>query len=289
MSTSETFQVGEADPLFSNRVITLHLQELGYPQKSIDSMNKCGISTGFRVLRACGCKNQILPVKHHCCLRTCPDCAKKRKRRIIRQYRPFLGSLAQDRKYFIYFLTISPKNYTNLSEGLKHIKKSFAKFLRHDYIKERVKAGLYVIEAKGTEGDWNIHIHAIIYGRWIDNKVRTEKDSKLVRLFIQSSGREVNIHIQKQSSSLFSLNYMCKYISANKNDFQTEKDMAVYINCTRKHRLISSFGLFYKCKVPVQPYVCPHCKGIIHFCADQEVISIIERSLIEKAPPDWRD
>lgn len=307
-------------PLLGNSAITLHLQELGYPQKSIDSMLKCGTTTGFKMFSYCNCEFKVIPMTHHCNLRTCPICAKKRKRKIVRQYRPFLGKLAQDRTNFLYFLTISPQNYSNLKEGIAHIKKSFAKFLRHDYIKERVKAGLYVIETKGTEGNWNIHIHAIVYGRWLDNRVRgicpdcgqnlmkydfiskkfycankkcnslnveVNKNSKLVELFKKSSGREVNINIQKQSSSLFSLNYMCKYISSNKDDFLTDKDTANYIMSTRKLRLISSFGLFYKCKIPNPHQICSHCGGEIHYSADQEVLAIVEMSLLKSnnSPP----
>lgn len=307
--------------LFSNRAVTLHLQELGYPQKSIESMEKCGVSTGFRVLAACGCSTRVLSLKHHCNLRTCPECAKKRKRRIVRQYKPFLESLPQDRTNFLYFLTISPQNYTNLQEGLTHIKKSFAKFLRHKYIKDRIKAGLYVIETKGTEGNWNIHIHAIVYGRFLDNRIRgtcldcgqnlmkydftskkfycanrrcnslnvvVKQNSRLVDLFMESSGLACNVHITKMPTTAFSLNYMCKYISANKDDFSTDRDIAQYIMATRKLRLISTFGLFYNVEVAVQPFVCPHCGCEVHFSACQELILEIELNAREKqfAPRD---
>jgi hypothetical protein len=182
-------------------------------------------------------------------------------------------------------LTISPKNYENLEEGLKHIRKSFTKFLRHKYIDERIKAGLYVIETKGTEGNWNIHIHAIIYGRFIDNKVRSKKDSKLVRLFRQSSSREVNIHVSRQNSVGFTLNYMLKYISANKNDFKTSFDLALYISTIRKKRLIHGFGEFYKLKLKTDK-ICPFCNQEIIYILDQEVIYLIEKD-IEPPPNDY--
>lgn len=272
-------------PLFINRVITSHLLELGYPQKSIDSMNKCGQSTGFSVLRSCGCKNEIICIKHHCSLRICPECAKRRARKIRRQYKHFLESLAQNRTYFIYFLTISPKNYENLDFGLKDIKKSFSKFLRHDYIKESVMGGFYVIETKGGEGNWNVHIHALIYGRWLDNKVRKEKDSKIVRLFKQSSKGDVHMYIQRQNSALFSLNYMCKYISANKDEFNSDKDVAIYINSTRKHRLINSFGLFYKLKIKKSPFICKECGQEVHFSIDKELFCNTNNRFSPPPPP----
>ena len=115
-------------------------------------MLRCGVKSGFDILVRCGCETKIIEVTHHCSLRTCKNCSKIRKRRISRKYFPSLNSLAQNRKYFMYFLTISPKNYKDLNYGLSHIKKSFSKFLRHLYIKDRIKAGLYVIETKGEEG-----------------------------------------------------------------------------------------------------------------------------------------
>ncbi|MFA5174313.1 MAG: protein rep [Candidatus Pacearchaeota archaeon] len=253
-------------------------------------MLKCGETTGFNALMHCGCKTQVIHFTHHCCLRTCPSCSKIRKRRIRNKYLPFLSGLHQDRKYFLYFLTISPKNYENLEDGLDHIKKSFSKFLRHKYIKERIKAGLYVIETKGTEGNWNIHMHTIIYGRYIDNKIRNNKNSKIVDLFRESSGREVNIHISKQNSTKFTLNYMCKYISANKDDFETELDLAKYIFQTRKRRLIHTFGEFYKIKIQIKKQICPHCNQPIEYIIDIEVVRVFEENILKsKPPPDLMD
>lgn len=270
--------------LLGNNAITSHLTKLNYPEKSIRSMINCGESSGFRVMASCNCGNRIIPMKHNCNLRTCPRCAKIRKRKISRKYISLLEGLNQNRKYFLYFLTISPKNYPNLKQGLDHIKKSFSKFLRHKYLQDRILSGLYVIETKGTEGDWNIHLHAIIYGRWIDNKVRREKDSRIVRLFMQSSNREVNIHITKQSSVRFTLNYMLKYISSNKDDFETDLDMAKYIVAIRKRRLISTFGAFYKCKLKMGKAECFNCHERIIFTIDYEIILEVEEA--QKRPPD---
>ena len=269
------------------------LKVLDYPEKSLNSLTRCGKDSGFKIIKNCGCGSKVISLTHHCSLRTCSNCSKIRKRRIINKYLPFLEGLYQNRKYFLYFLTVSPKNYENLEEGLKNIKESLSKFLRHNYIKERIKAGLYVIEVKGTEGNWNVHIHAIIYGRWIDNKVRNEKDSKLVKLFMQSSKREVNIHIKKQNSTRFTLNYMCKYISANKDDFQTSLDMAKYIIVTRKKRLIHTFGEFYNIEIKSKKQICSHCNQEIEYVIDFEVVCHIEESMNKPDPPpdlySWLD
>jgi hypothetical protein len=289
---------------FSNSAISSHLYKLSYPEKSINSMLKCGEENGSFIYKSCNCGQEVINLSHKCNLRTCPTCSKTRKRRIRRQYLPFFKNLAQNRTYFLYFLTISPKNYDNLAEGIAHVKKSFSKFLRLKYIRERVKAGLYVIESKKGDKGWNVHIHAIIYGRYLDVRARglcldcnqnlLKKDhisnkfycanrkcnsqnvilkekSGIIGLFEKSAKRPANIHISRLSSSSFALNYMLKYISANKEDFQTPEDMAEYIFVTHKKKLINTFGLFYNLKVVKTPCICSKCEGYITFHRIEEL------------------
>ena len=293
--------------LFSSYVISSHLRDAGYPEKSIASMNRCQENTGGYVMMYCNnCGfNEIAPIKHWCSLRTCPHCAKKRQRKIRRQYLNFLQGLTQTRMNFLYFLTISPRNYKNLNDGLKDIRKNFTKFLRLKYIKERILGSVYVIEAKQKEDSWNIHIHAMVYGRFLDNRIRgkcldcgqnllkfdyqTKKfrcssrrcsslnvvinqDSKLVTLWKKSSkGQEVNMHITRQSSASYTLNYMLKYITASKEDFNDARGLAEYIVATRKMRLISTTGMFYRKKLEIPPPLCYHCKSKLFFVTCYEV------------------
>lgn len=296
--------------LFSISVISSHLRKLGYPEKSIESMMRCQkLSSGGYVVCCDGCDRKDFGImKHWCCLRTCPYCAKRRQRNLWKKYIDYLKELHKDRKMFLYFLTISPKNYKNLKFGLEDIGKNFSKFRRLKYIKERIKGSLYVIEVKQTwkgqkiydkkgkflyiskEDSWNIHVHAIVYGRFLDNRIRgkcedcgqnllkfnyenkkhycasskclstnviVKEDSKLVRLWKKcSEGQDVNMHITRKSSATHILNYMLKYISASKDSFKDEKGMAEYIVAIRGRRLVSGTGKFYKDKIKPIPYIC---------------------------------
>lgn len=304
--------------LFSTRVISSHLKLLGYPQRSIDSMLKCGSYTGDIIFGNCNCKVDVIPLKHKCSLRTCSSCSKKRKRKFSKKYLPFLKNLAQDKKYFIYFLTISPQNYSTMEEGFSHLRKSFSKFLRHKYIKDRLKGGFYVIETKGKEGNYNIHLHILCYGRFLDNRIRGKcldcgqnlikynyngknyfcasrtcnsskvifyQDSKLVSLFKQSSKRPCNVHISRQGSPQYSLNYMLKYISSNKDDFSSSLDIAKYIFLTRKRKLVNSFGCFFGVKFQKPVYFCQSCNSKIYFVFDISFVNCYLNSS-SKPPPN---
>jgi hypothetical protein len=304
--------------LLGIRAISSHLQELGYPEKSLISMNKCGEESGNYIIRNCPeCGVELINLRHRCNLRTCPVCAKKRMRRIRRRYLPALKKFPQTREKFFYFLTISPKNYDDFENGRDKIKKSFSKFIRLDYFKKRVDGGIWVMETKNTN-DWNIHLHVIVYGRWLDNRIRGEcfdcgqnlmkfdyinkkyfcankncnstdvivkKDSKLVSLWKKCSGEDVNIHISKQGSCEFTLNYMLKYISVNKDDFSSSKNVAIYINSTRKRKLINSFGVFFKLKFSKERYICAKCGCYIDWIFDYEVVELMKKSLEPPPPP----
>ena len=75
-------QSSEGAPLLVNSAITSHLREVGYPEKSIISMLKCGQETPLMIAKQCGCGTQIIALSHKCNLRVCSDCAKIRKRRL---------------------------------------------------------------------------------------------------------------------------------------------------------------------------------------------------------------
>lgn len=215
------------DPLFKE------LYKLEHPIKSILSMARCGEKDGFKYLRKCDHFTKVLPSTHHCSKPTCENCFKFRKRKIINTFEPYLNSLHKNSSLNIFLLTISPQNYDDPEEGMIHIKKSFAKFIRNKYIKDRVFGGLYVIESKdispdGTCKGWNIHIHIIIYGKRLDNRLRgkcldcgqnlmkydknkkkpycanskcrsfnvvVQEDSKLVRIWKKVSKRDATVYI----------------------------------------------------------------------------------------------
>lgn len=298
------------------------LYDMGYPIDSLNSMLNCGKSSGF-VIGQCNCQQKLISLEHHCDLRVCPNCGGRRKKRLRRRFLPFLYNCKIDRTNSLYFLTISPKNYTDLNHGLTHIRKSFAKWRRHKYIKERVKAGFFVIETKQKKDHtWNIHLHVVVYGRRLDNVIRgrcnecgqnrmkfdkdskkfycssskcnsfnvfVKRDSKLNVLWRQSSGHNGHIDISRLNSVSSTLNYMLKYVSSNKEDFQTLDGLAQYIMHSKGKRLVSSFGLFYNLKIPKVsdiPIYCPHCNTKIEFIFDLQLISELRQKEEYHPPPD---
>ena len=96
---------------------------------------------------------------------------------------------------------------------------------------------------------------------------------------------KVNIDIKKCGSTETTLNYMLKYISANKDEFQTIEATTTYILETRKKRLISTFGIFYKYKPQKLPKTCVYCGAKVTYEYDPDISRIISEAENEPLPP----
>lgn len=277
-------------------------------------MLRCGEQSGMFTLKHCNdCGDSAFyACNYQCNLRTCPDCAKKRQRRLFKKFYPMLQhkQVTRGSVKSLYFLTISPRNYSDFYTALKAVKVSWKRFFRSKYVRDRVDGGLWIIEAKsrnkqGECNGWNVHIHALFYGRRLDNSIRgkclecnqsyikcdkiTKKfycanrkcnslnvlhneHSKLVSIWRKSNKEDVHIDIQELKSSSGGLSYVLKYISSDKSDFASVGDFAKYISGIRKQKLINVFGDFFKYKF-LNVCSCYRCGSLaVDFINDQAVI-----------------
>lgn len=181
-------------------------------------------------------------------------------------------------------------------------------------IKDRIKGGIYIIESKnknssGESNGWNIHIHAIIYSQILDNKIRgkcldckqsyvkldgiskkyycanrkcnslnvelKEKDSKIVRIYNKINKTKCNIRINTLNNNEFTLNYLLKYISSNKESFDSIDAQAEYINAIHHRMLLNPFGCFYKIPKIKQKPLCMICKGTVSYTLDMQIVYLL--------------
>jgi hypothetical protein len=313
----------------SSHVIQV-LKDMDSDPKLIRNISRCGEKSGFKIARVCNCRSKYTELKYHCDNRVCPSCAELRKRKLRKHFVKGIRRLPNERgRKELYFLTISPENYFDFEYGLEHIRKSFNKFIRNKYLAERIEGFLYVIEAKfNCKTGWNIHIHAIVYGRRLDNQIRGrcnrckqnllkydfehkefycascrsrdiehKKNSKVVDIFnncmkegkADTKSWSCNINIQRQNSSEHTLNYMLKYISANKDDFDTDLHTAEYIRGIHKKKLINTGGMFfnYDWGNP-DPEMCEYCCSEIRYIFENFALIEME-AVVYKPPPDLQN
>ena len=304
-------------PLFNVLEISSHLREHGYPEKALNVIEKCGEPANNFIMASCGCGTFPIELNHSCNKPFCPNCSKKRKRRIRRRLLPFLNYHKNGSMYQWRFLTISPENYSNdfvytkkfpkrktkkgivdkgiitfsgYEAGKYHLRDSFNKFIRRKYIKEgdRIYGGFSVIEVTNKEKGWHLHIHSIVYSRYLDNTYRgccehcgqnylkwsreeerfycanrkclkpyggIIRTSRLQIEFEASSGRkcqQIDISPVRSQSSL--LNYVLKYISVVKDSFTNIDDFTFYLSKSYGDRQINAFGKFYDFKFQIKQY-----------------------------------
>ena len=279
------------------------LYKRGYPIKSLNNLLKCGKLIGYNK-SDCGCGSKIKPLTYNCSNKSCPRCSKIRKRRILNNYIPKFETQKYSQSQQLTFITISPKNYTSYKEGLENISEGISRLRRTTYFSNKSIFGCYVIEAKtlnekGQANGWNVHIHLLLYGKPLDNRIRgfcldcrqnlmkydsekkvyycasskcgsynvkiKNKDSKLTRLCQKSFGRDVHVYIKgvcdgyRNRSPKGVLEYFLKYVSARKEDFASTEDLADYLAITIKQKSIVWFGKRILFRQFKSPCICKKC------------------------------
>lgn len=264
-----------------SRPLLRALFDRGYPVDSLRSMLRCGLQTDFMVA-TCGCGSSVVPMTYSCDSRTCSNCAYRRKRRLKNRFLPFLKACKQDRLNLLYFLTIAPEHYSTLEEGLVEIKKAFNRLRHVKYVADRFKAGLCVVETKESKGDeWHVHLHVLVYGRSVDNRMRgkcldcgqsymkqdlfdkrfycankscnsknvqVNSKTRMVSIVESAFRRKAHVYVSQVRGAESTLNYLLKYVSSSKEDFSSVQKEADYLCAIRGKRLVNAFGLFFKDK-----------------------------------------
>lgn len=302
--------------------ISEHLKTLNYPENALNDFLHCGEFTTIFLKGKCSCNTHLRQLTRRCNKRFCPSCSDVRKKRIKRRMLLYLRDHFNNRNYSFKFLTISPENYDNLEEGIKHLKKSFRKFYRRKYLRERIKGGYFVLECTNNGNGWNLHLHCIIYSRHLDNVYRGKclhcgqtylkrdpvskkffcanrgcnkfyhgiiRKPRLALEFEQSSGRSCFTDISHISRKKSVVNYCLKYISVEKGSFQNNFQYAQYIKSTYNQRLISPFGDFSSLPKTKSVSICFNCDGIIRWKLDigfmKDIYSILNNLPDEESPP----
>ncbi|MDP2366520.1 MAG: hypothetical protein Q8M94_22425, partial [Ignavibacteria bacterium] len=194
--------------------------------------SKCGYS--YEVMLRCGD-------------RTCPDCRYKDYYRLLRAYLPLV-----QQKNNLRFLTFTLMRYPDpLSrERILFLRKCWIKLTHLKKYQKSIKGGLYSIEAKNKGKGWNIHIHILVEGFYLNQKELSED-------WLHLTGDSYIVFIEKCWSSGGALKYLLKYLSKSPEVFGYYEE---YNLAFAGLRLVSSFGTWYKAIIKQkEPFKCPNC------------------------------
>ena len=216
------------------------------------------------------------------------------------------------------FLTISPKNLNgSLIDSIKDVRASLKRLLRRQYFKERVKGGVYSLEITNLNGTFHVHLHLLLYSRYLDNVYRGYcefcnqnyfKKDKITKKFYCANkqcnqiydgdikttltdeckgafNRSCFVDISSCLSPIKSVNYISKYITSSKDKFNSLDTFSEVIVNSYNKRLLIFFGKFYGRKISNRIYYhCNLCKSLIIYRFDSKISELYKQS-IESTPP----
>lgn len=207
--------------------------------------------------RKCG---ERLRVRVQCTNRFCPDCSKRRARRIRSALNHLFQKTEKRRTARFKLITLSESNCSDLASGVNRLVAAFRRLRQRQYWKNRVYGGAFVIEVTGFPGSWHPHIHAIVYSEFIIWE-RLHRDWMKV-----SGGRSVWI---TNCSLDGAKHYVTKYVT--KVDTPADQ-VEVVSTAVRRFRLFTRFGEWHDITLPpLEETVCCPCCGMSDWIVDFEV------------------
>ena len=230
------------------------LREVGMNEQA-DNFDRCG--EHVYNLECCQCR-YVHPVRYHCKTRLCPECGRVRKTELTYAYSDALRSLGRLR-----FVTLTIKNVSVLKDGVDKIRSCFTK-LRHrkydknKYYKNLIVGGLYGIECPvGNDGLWNVHLHFVYAGEWIEQRKLSDDWEKI-------TGDSRVVFIQDVKHGRSPIGYILKYV--NKHDSVVHANdglVGEYVVALANVRLLQPFGKLLGMKADKGLFLCPCCNECI--------------------------
>lgn len=189
-----------------------------------------------------------------CGNRFCKICSAGRRGRLIRKLNYIVTQVPTKQNYKIRFLTLTIPNQSNIRDGHSILVKSFRRLRQRSFWKKRVDGGAFVIEATGRPGKWHVHLHIILYCKYIPCRMISKYWSKV------SPGRIIKIKNVPLSAVV---NYLTKYVTKTEIPLEYQEQASEDLSGTR---LFQPFGTWHSFCVnaPKLRYQCPNC-GCDHF------------------------
>lgn len=240
-------------PSISNSIASVGVDQVG--SASLDTSTTSGhsiappsISDVHRTITLycanCGDK-RVVPLR--CGRRSCPSCRRSSYHRHLRGYRDLAREMRDPK-----LLTLTKVTRETLTvDVIRDLRGAFRRLLHRRYFRERVRGGLYVIEAKVNSKGWNVHLHALIDSAYLEQAIVSTAWREL-------TGDSFIVDIRRVHSVRGGLGYILKYLLKPPALGGQE---ALYDAALKGTRLAQTFGVFYRAKVQTRPLACPRCGG----------------------------
>lgn len=236
--------------LAQNKAMAEQMSSLGEYDLA-NALKRCGVTKQLWICGDCGYTSYV---DYSCHKRICTLCAMKTSRERAHQVELLFAGMKKPK-----WLTLTMTRAKNVSEGVKRIRRAFAKWRRLKAIKNRIDGGVYQIECKPKDDGWHVHLHALIDAAYLPKPLiwRTwayALNQKSASVDIQGnlSGRKISHYISKYQTKPQDLSG------------QGPQRAFEFLDLLRNQRLFGTFGNCHnKLEKPDKgdPIACPHCGG----------------------------
>ncbi len=185
----------------------------------------------YRVFVCTSCGNtHTAPL--YCGDRFCDTCGKFRRFTARARADYILTHFTKIPGFFWRHITLTIPNVSDPSQGVQHLFKSFRKLRQRRWWKHHAKSGLFTFEVTGSKGNWHVHVHALVYSRWIPFPF-------LKRQWKECSRTGDHVYITQPTFTIL-LRHLTKYINdPGGDDVRVAWKESKYL---RGRRLYQTFG-----------------------------------------------
>lgn len=125
-------------------------------------LRRCHSSVGFL-----SCGQHILGIipNYVCEFRLCPDCARRRSRKMQNKYLPIMTSFVKNHRVTPVHLVLTQKHKKETrKQSVERLRKAFLKLIRREFWQEHFKGGSWSVEfTKDQKGLHHTHLHLIAF------------------------------------------------------------------------------------------------------------------------------
>ena len=213
-----------------------------------------------------------------CDSKVCVQCCQRQGKRVRHRYsKPIKASIKKQRRgYSLKLVTVTravaegfdgfafPVNWDDdrLERGRHFYERTFKAFRALVNFCFPKAKGCGVLAVLEPQVSLSPHIHAIVYGPYIPQRVLSSAWQAL-------TGNSYIVDIRQIHNVGDALEYVFKYVSKPPSNLRSADDVAVYVAITRGFRRLHSYGIWYNIgKVDRHSVGCPECGGSVSLDAD---------------------
>jgi hypothetical protein len=200
---------------------------------------------------ACANCGRLVSVPVRCGLRFCNICNGARRSRTFKRLRFICANTPTKHSFHWKSIELTLVSQYNLSDMVDHIICAFRKLRARRFWRSATAGGIYVIELTHSQNGWHVHLHILVYAKWIPQDLLSAEWKRI-------TGAPV-VWIQRISARErlpYVIKYICKLSVPEELGPHVERALA-------QRRLWSPFGEAHDLNLTYkpEPHHCERCNG----------------------------